>query len=135
LWVRDLSRGTETRFTSDPSNNREAHWSPHGDRIVFASNRKGGRFSLYQKAASGSGQDEQLLSGSVAYYPTQWSRDGRFIVYNANEPKNRRDIWVLPTEGAPSDRKPIPFLRTEFNEMFGQLSPDSHWMAFTSNRS
>ena len=25
--------------------------------------------------------------------------------------------------------------RTEFDELFGQLSPDSHWMAFTSDRS
>jgi hypothetical protein len=26
-------------------------------------------------------------------------------------------------------------LRTEFQEAFGQLSPDSHWMAYTSDRS
>jgi eukaryotic-like serine/threonine-protein kinase len=66
---------------------------------------------------------------------SQWSRDGRFIVYFEVGPKNKRDIWVLPTEGAAADRKPIPFLRTEFDELFGQLSPDSHWMAFTSDRS
>jgi hypothetical protein len=51
------------------------------------------------------------------------------------EPKTKRDLWVLPIEGAAADRKPIPFLRTEFNEIFGQLSPDSHWMAYTSDRS
>ena len=67
--------------------------------------------------------------------PTQWSRDGRFIVYFEHDPKNKCDLWVLPAEGAAADRKPIPFLRTEFNELFGQLSPDSHWMAFTSDRS
>ena len=67
--------------------------------------------------------------------PSQWSRDGRFIVYFEIDPKTKNDLWVLPTEGAAADRKPIPFLRTEFNEMFGQLSPDSHWMAFTSDRS
>jgi hypothetical protein len=31
-------------------------------------------------------------------------------------------------------RKPVPFLRSEFNELFGQLSPDSHWMAYTSDK-
>jgi Tol biopolymer transport system component len=134
LWVRDLSRGTETRFTSNASFNLAPVWSPKGDRIVFASNRKG-VYNLYQKATSGSGQDELLLSNSLVNAPSQWSRDGRFIVYLEVDPKTRYDLWVLPTEGAAADRKPIPFLRSEFNELFDQLSPDSHWMAFTSDRS
>jgi Tol biopolymer transport system component len=134
LWVRDLSRGTETRFTSDASTNLYPFWSPNGDRIVFTSNRTG-VFNLFQKAAGGRGQDEPLLPNRVAAAPTQWSRDGRFIVYYEFDPKTKRDLWVLPTEGSAADRKPIPFLRTEANEIFGQLSPDSHWMAFTSDRS
>ncbi len=134
LWVRDLSRGTETRFTSDASNNAAPCWSPKSDRIVFTSNRTG-VFNLYQKAASGSGKDELLLPNSVYDISSQWSRDGRFIVYFEQDPKNKYDLWVLPTEGAATDRKPIPFLRTEFDEVQGQLSPDSHWMAFTSERS
>jgi Tol biopolymer transport system component len=134
LWVRDLSRGTETRFTSNASMNLAPVWSPQGDRIVFASNRKG-VFNLYQKAASGSGQDELLLPSSLGGAAYQWSRDGRFIVYTEVDPKTKYDLWVLPTEGAAADRKPVPFLKTEFNELFGQLSPDSHWMAFTSDRS
>jgi eukaryotic-like serine/threonine-protein kinase len=134
LWVRDLSRGTETRFTSDASGNIAAFWSPKGDRIVFASNRTG-VYNLYQRATGGSGQDEPLLPISLSSSPTQWSRDGRFIVYHEFDPKTKVDLWILPTEGAAPDRKPIPFLRTEANELQGQLSPDSHWMAFTSDRS
>ena len=130
LWVRDLSRGTETRFTSDPSVNETPVWSPQGDRIVFASNRKGSVSSLYQKPTSGSGQDELLLPNTVRDVPEQWSRDGRFIVYTEIDPKTKFDLWVLPTEGATpdrkTDRKPIPFLRTEFNEMFGNKLLDSH---------
>jgi hypothetical protein len=34
-----------------------------------------------------------------------------------------------------AERKPVPFLRSEFNELFGQLSPDTHWMAYTSDES
>ncbi len=49
LWVRDLSRGTETRFTSNASLNAAPFWSPQGDRIVFASNRKG-VYNLHQKS-------------------------------------------------------------------------------------
>jgi dipeptidyl aminopeptidase/acylaminoacyl peptidase len=142
LWVRDLSRRTETRFTSDASGNITLFWSPKGDRIVFTSNRTG-VYNLYQKAAGGVGQDKPLLPNSLVDIPTQWSRDGRFIVYYEIDPKTKRDLWVLPTEGATidrtgdrkADRKPIPFLKTEADEPFGQLSPDSHWMAFTSDRS
>jgi len=134
LWIRDLDRGTETRFTNDPSSNVAPFWSPGGDRIVFASNRTG-VYNLYQKAADGIGKEVLLLTNSITDSPTQWSRDGRFMVYFELDPKNKRDVWVLPAEGDTANRKPIPFLRSEFDDLFGQLSPDSHWMAFTSDRS
>ena len=38
-------------------------------------------------------------------------------------------------EGPEQDRRPVPFLQTEFSELMGQLSPDSHWMAYTSDQS
>jgi Tol biopolymer transport system component len=135
LWVRDLSRLTETPFTGDPSFNAVPQWSPHGDRIVFSSNRKNGVYNLYQKTANGSGQDELLLNNMLNDVAYQWSRDGRFIVYYQAESKTKVDLWVLPMDGVAGDRKPIPFLQTEANDLFGQLSPDSHWMAFTSDRS
>jgi hypothetical protein len=37
---------------------------------------------------------------------------------------------VLPLEG---DRKPVPFVASEFQETQGQFSPDGKWMAYTSN--
>jgi hypothetical protein len=67
--------------------------------------------------------------------PTQWSRDGRFIVYWEQDPKTKSDLWVLPMEGPQKERKPVPFLQTEFTELSGQLSPDSHWMAYNSDQS
>src|SRR6185436_7255156 len=64
----------------------------------------------------------------------QWSRDGRFIVYMEQDPKTKWDLWSLPVgeAGKPSG-KPMPFLHSEFNEFQGQLSPDSRWMAYTSD--
>ena len=130
LWVRDLNRGTETRITEN-SSSAVPFWSPQDDRIVFESTQTGVS-KLYQRSSSGSGQDELLLQGEISPWPSQWSRDGRYIVYFEVGTKNKRDIWFLPT-GA--NRKGIPFLTTEADEFMGQLSPDSHWMAFTSDRS
>jgi Tol biopolymer transport system component len=76
-----------------------------------------------------------LLSDEITDSPEQWSRDGRFIVYFELDTKERRGLWMLPAQGGTADRKPIAFLRCEFNELLAQLSPDSHWMAFTSDRS
>jgi serine/threonine protein kinase len=133
LWLRNLARGVEQRFTTDASANVVPLWSPQGDRIGFASNR-GGVYNLYQKAANGTGQDELVLASGNNRLPSQWSRDGRFIVYQELYPRTDRDILVLPMEGR-KERRPVAFLHSEFNELFGQLSPDSHWMAYTSDES
>jgi Tol biopolymer transport system component len=109
LWLRDLSRGTETRLTRDTSNNAAPFWSPQGDRIVFASNRKGGVFKLYLRLTSGTGQDELLLPNNPNVISTQWSRYGRFIVYWEADPKTNYDLWVLPIEGAPRSARPFHF--------------------------
>lgn len=130
IWLRDLERGNERRLTTDISNNIAPFWSKTGDRLVFRSNR-GTPNDLYVRASSGSGQDELSLSTPNPKSPTQWSADGRFIVYSEGDPKTKSDISVLPMDQA--GQKPTPFLHSVFNEWHGQLSPDSHWMAYTSD--
>jgi eukaryotic-like serine/threonine-protein kinase len=136
IWLWDQARRADTRFTFDDSaQQHESAWSPKGDRIVFNSNRLG-HFDLYQRAANGSGKDELLLSTPNDKTADQWSKDGRFVIYSEVDPKSKRDLWVLPVgPDAPADRKPVPFLTTEFNEIQGQLSPDSRWMAYVSDES
>ncbi len=132
IWLRDLARATDIRLTSDGFNTMPV-WSPNGDRVIFRSS-VGGRESLRRKLVSGSGQDELLLL-AVTAAPTQWSRDGRFIVYTDYGPKTKMDLWVLPVGVNAEDKKPIPFLRSEFNETQGQISPDGRWMAYTADDS
>lgn len=107
-------------------------WSPDGSRIAFASNPNG-VYDLYQKLASGVKDEELLLKSSENKFPTSWSRDGRFLLYEAEDQKTKKeDLWVLPLEG---DKKPFPFLQTEFNEVDGLFSPDGHWVAYVSDES
>jgi Tol biopolymer transport system component len=131
LWFIEPQRGISTRFTSDPKDEGNPVWSPDGRSIVFASNREN-TFNLYRKTSSGSGKDELLLKSDHPKLPTDWSTDGRFLLYDDQDPKTKRDIWVLPLSG---DRTPIPFLQTEFNELAGVFSPDGKLVAYQSDQS
>jgi Tol biopolymer transport system component len=131
LWLLDFSRRTRTRFTFGPSAAVDPVWSPDGNRIIFRSG-SGGALDLYQKLASGVKDEELLLKSTEMKYPTSWSRDGRFLLYTRQNPKRKFELWVLPLEG---DKKPSPFLQTEFDERDGQFSPDGHWVAYVSDES
>jgi eukaryotic-like serine/threonine-protein kinase len=134
LWLSGVTGGNVTRFTFDPANDQFPVWSPDGSRIAWGSNREGA-FNLYEKAASGAGQDGLLLKSDYIKFPTDWSRDGRFIIYREVNPKTKYDVWVLPVGPQAGDRKPFPFLRTEANEAAAVLSPDGQWIAYSSDES
>ncbi len=131
IWLLDQARGTSTRFTINPAREASPVWSPDGVWVAFASDRDG-PFNIYRKPASGAGDEEALLKSNISQHPTDWSRDGRFLLYTATDPKTRNDLWVLPLDG---DRKPRPYLQGPFNETQGQFSPDGRWVAYTSTES
>jgi len=131
IWIIDLARGNPTRFTFDPAVDWLPVWSPDGSKILFASNREGD-FNLYQKPTAAAGKEVLLLKTDLTKSPTDWSADGRYILYTVIDPKTNYDLWVLPLFG---DQKPFPFLQTEFNERNGRLSPDGRWMAYHSDES
>src|SRR5262249_27742060 len=110
-------------------------WSPDGGRIVFASSRNGVS-DLYQKPADGSTDEQLVYASREPKLPLSWSRDGRFLLFRVDSRGDassaNHDLWVLPLEGS---HKPIPYIRTEFNESDGSFSPDGHWVAYVSNES
>jgi dipeptidyl aminopeptidase/acylaminoacyl peptidase len=70
--------------------------------------------------------------GTPTGWATHWSRDGRFIMYEMPGAKTGEDLWVAPQFG---DRKPFPYLQSQFNEAEGSFSPDGRWVAYVSNES
>ncbi|MGE0131083.1 MAG: protein kinase [Blastocatellales bacterium] len=132
LWLYDVSGGSSARFTFDPATDISPVWSPDGSRIVWASSRDG-IANLYQKAASGAGEDALLLKSDHPKYPTDWSRDGRFIIYRQDDPKTKSDVWFLPVTGSSEAKPPFPVIQTEANEITGTLSPDGRWLAYASD--
>jgi eukaryotic-like serine/threonine-protein kinase len=132
IWITDLGRDNSTRFTFDPAVDNDPVWSPDGTKIAFVSNRDGGIFNLYQKGTGGTGDDELLLKTPNSKLINDWSSDGRYILYQEDDPQTKHDLWVLPTFG---DRKPIRYLATPFSERNASFSPDGRWIVYDSNES
>jgi eukaryotic-like serine/threonine-protein kinase len=129
LWIIDLVRGVNSKFTLGATNERDPVWSPNGNEIIFRANPNG-IYDLYRKPSTGISSDELLWKSDQDKMPSSWSPDGRFLLFSSNDPKTRGDIWLLPLAG---DRKPESFSTTPANEGFAHFSPDGHWVAYTSD--
>jgi eukaryotic-like serine/threonine-protein kinase len=132
IWIEDLARGVLTRLTAGERINDSPVWSPDGGQIVFAAN-KAGHSDLFRKTANGSGNDEPVLVSGDDKAPTDWSPDGRLIVFDRVGPgkRDRREVWILSMPNG----QPSPILQTAFNEWGGRFSPDGRWLAYCSDNS
>jgi Tol biopolymer transport system component len=92
---------------------------------------------LFRKDSNGASAEELLLGDSAFKDPNSVSPDGKLLLFDRSEGNNVHDLWVLPLTQAQSGRKPEPrvFLRTPFDKLRGQFSPDGHWVAYESNES
>jgi Tol biopolymer transport system component len=87
---------------------------------------------LYHMNLNGAANAVAVIKSNEAKAPLSWSPDGRFLLYNSVGGGTKNDLWVLPLE---ADRKPVPFLRTEFDEPDGRFSPDGRRVAYVSDES
>ena len=87
---------------------------------------------LYLKRADGAGERELLLSSGHMDHPTDWTRDGRYIVISRG-PLGSQQIWIVPMFG---DRKAFPlFPNAAYDHFGGRVSPDGKWIAYVSAES
>jgi serine/threonine protein kinase len=131
LWLID-ARGSSSRLTTDPAAESHPVWSPDGKQVAFARFyiTGGVRADLYRKPASIAGAEELLLKDGSENWPSDWSPDGRFLLFIRRQIQTW-DLWVLPMgEG---ERKPVKYLATQFRERSGTFSPDGRWVMYVSN--
>lgn len=132
VFIYDLKTGTRTRLTYGEYV-LSIVWSPDGTRVVYSSTKPGSdQTELYSRHADGSGQRELLLSSGFADEPSDWTLDGRYIIFDRGAIGSRR-IWLLPLFG---DRKPSALLpKADYEHFFGTVSPDGKWIEYTSRES
>lgn len=124
VWLIDLMSGASTRAI--PAANGPT-WSPDGTQLAYYLDT-GGVADIYRSPVHSTNTSEVVLRTREPKTVTDWSRRG--TVYVTSSPESRFDLWLLPEAG-----KPMPLVRTPFNEMQGQWSPDGRWLAFASDES
>jgi Tol biopolymer transport system component len=132
VWLMDLDRGNFNRFTFDAAIDGFPLWSPDGSKIVFESIRKGS-FDLWIKPSGGAGTEELLLGTSSHEWPLDWSKDGRFLLYQRIDQQTGLDLWALPMFG--DSRNEFVVANTPYEERNGQFSPNGRWVAYETNES
>lgn len=136
IWLYDAVSGAGRKVVFGPYLTGPAVWSPDSRRLVYTATagRIWPRLSLISFDGT---PDKQPLPDTGFMLPTDWSPDGRFILYNNSG---------LPslTQGFSSDvfaidmarnRRVIPLLNTPFQEYNAVFSPDGKWLAFLSTES
>ena len=128
VWTYDIGRGSPLRLTFEPGDEISPQWTPDGTRIAFGS--RVGR--VFWKSTDGAGQREEISRGEFPRLPTSFSPDGKTLAFVELHPDRKRDILLMPLDGA---RKPEPFQATDADEWAAKFSPDGRWIAYVSNES
>jgi serine/threonine protein kinase len=129
LWLHDLARSTFTRLFGGVETDGVAFpvLTPDGARVVFRTSR-----GLSLQALDGSGRGETIAGTTATDYPGSISPDGRLLLIVRLSSATSADIYQASLSGNSEIR---PVLSTAAYEGSAKISPDGHWLAYTSNDS
>jgi Tol biopolymer transport system component len=130
IWALDIARGLKSRLTFDQADDSAPILSPDGSRFVYTSWKEG--VNIFVKSMAGTDTPELLVRSITSALPTDWSRDGRYLLFQDVEQTAAWDIWYVSLDG---DRAKKPFVKTEFSEAAAVFSPDGRWVAYESDES
>ena len=133
IWILESSRGAAIRFAPVDIGGLSA-WPADGGALVYSSPSR----NLFRREVAGNGNAQRLTESPHTQLVNDWSRDGRFILYQELvRGGGKNDLMVLKLG---SDGKPVgsrPWLSTPDNESDGRFAPSAkpRWVAYMSNES
>ena len=140
IWIYDLERKTTSRAMLGTVGASWPQWTPDGQRLTYShphTTANGSGQSIYWERADGSGEEQPLTPETILNaYPSSWSPDGRILAFQRLSAKDGSccEIWSLSVDeaGKPGEARQVPGVGRGFAPA---LSPDGHWLAYTSPES
>ena len=129
VWTMDVERGNLAPFSSVDGFAAGPLWTPDGQSIAFSIYPSGG---VHIKDAHGEGSEKVLFEPRSFGALEDFSRDGRFLVYDTIDFKTfHLNIEVRDLQSG-QDRRVND---ATWDESGARLSPDGRWLAYASNES
>ena len=128
VYVLPLTGG-EPKMVTDSTPSYLHTWSPNGKEVVYTAQRisKSPAYNIYKKLINGGAEVQLTFNKSGLADGPEFSPDGKYIYYNANE-TGTMQIWRMKPNG--SDKEQISF--DEYNNWFAHISPNEKWIAIIS---
>ena len=80
IWREELNGGRRSQLTFDRIDHTLPVWSPDGSRIAYGANVRG-VFNMYERPSTGAGTETLIQKSDRFQIPTDWSPDGRVLLY------------------------------------------------------
>lgn len=127
IWLMDAVTGVSRRLTTEKYRGSHALWSADGAAFIYASWRTQRVTIARADLNAADGRTETIYEIDKSVFPTDWSRHGALLLFEAVELK-LHGVWGISTNGI---GQPFEVAKFENASAFsGKLSPDGKWVAF-----
>ncbi len=106
-------------------------WSPDGSKIAYSS-EAAGTADIWVKSVTGGGEAELVFDDEALKYPTSWSSDGRYLLFESWGSSGGCDTYALDLE---EGGEPIALHDSEFVDRAPMISPNGRWVLYMSDES
>ncbi len=134
IWIYDVTGPVRTQLTAGARNYGPV-WSPDGREILYATiggaTPTGAVANLMIAPVNGDARAKALSPSPMYQSPTDWSRDGKYILYEKGAPGSS-ELWAIETRPGST---PFPVIKSSTWARDGRFSPDAKWVAYASNES
>ena len=132
ILVYDRETGANEQLTTEGVN-RFPVWSSDGRYIYYVTAPPDlAGYEGFRRLADGSGEEERLYRRDGYVYPL-WSRGDELLMGAWAGDDRGMDLLVMTA--SPDSVIFTDYLRADWNEMVGAISPDGRWVAYASDES
>jgi Tol biopolymer transport system component len=129
IYTYDLEKNQERNITHDDWPENAPIWSRDGKSVLYASTRDQ-YASIYRRSWDGTGDEEMLFryTPGAGMVLSDASPDGKFLTFYTGV------LVLVPLNGTdPLARKPIEWLRDEYDNVQAKWSPDGRFVAYLTD--